>query len=250
MRQKHGLTVEVQDLSFVYSQTAKPALESVSLSIDSGEVHALVGPSGSGKSTLTDCIIGAQDPSSGSITIDGHPPAAFVRDFPGLLSYVPQRINLFPGTLLQNISLRRENSIESEGFATDALEEAGLSALVNSLPLGLHTPVGSQLDTLSGGQLQRLAIARALFTRPRLIVLDEPTSSLDAAAEAAVNETILGLRGSTTVIVVAHRVNSIKGADRIHFLRSGRLLYSGSFAELRTRVREFDDYVRLLSAKS
>ena len=249
LSQGRGLTVTVHNLSFDYGQTAKPALTNVSLSIESGEVHALVGPSGSGKSTLADCIIGAQNPTSGSITIEGHHCAAFVRDFPGLVSYVPQKINLVPGTLLQNISLRRENSISNEGFATAALEEVGLSAMVSSVPQGLHTPVGNQLNTLSGGQLQRLAIARALFTRPRLIVLDEPTSSLDAAAEAVVNETIFGLRGSTTVIVVAHRVNLIRGADQIHFLSAGHLLHSGSFAELRARVREFDDYVKLLSAK-
>lgn len=243
-----GLLVEVENLTFFYHSADEPALNDVSLTIPGGEIHALVGPSGSGKSTLADCIIGSQTPDAGRVNIAGHGSPAFIQAFPGLVSYVPQSTSLVPGTVLQNITLRRENSVDAEEAVEAVLGKVGLLGFINSLPQGVRSLVGSQLDSLSGGQLQRLAIARALYTRPKLIVLDEPTSSLDAISEAEVNDTILSLKGSTTVVVIAHRVTSMKTVDRIHFLKTGRLLGSGSFTELRTRVGDFDSFVRLLSA--
>ncbi len=244
-----GLPLEVKGVSYSYNGSSGDTLSDVTLSIPSGQFHVLVGPSGAGKSTLIDVLSGMRVATRGSASINGEPCSDFVQRNPGMLAFVPQQPSLIPGTILTNISLGWGEDTQTVARAQRALEEAGLWEVVSALPLGIHELMAHQLDNLSGGQLQRLAIARALFTSPGFLILDEPTSALDVRTESHVHETILRLSGKTTVLVVTHKKVTMELSDRVHFLESGRLTISGSYEELREKSPSFRKYLRLPPAE-
>jgi len=244
-----GYGVSLQNLSFEYddAQDSSPVLHDISLSIAPGSVVAFIGPSGAGKSTLVDAILGLNQATSGTVECSGMSPVALRTQSPGSISYVPQKPGLVSGTIEQNIALGVPFEEIDQVALWDAIAAARLTELVASLPDGVKSSLGKQSDALSGGQIQRLGLARAFYTKPRLLVLDEATSALDAETEATISESLALLKGHTTLIVVAHRLSTVQKADVIHVLDQGRIIASGTFQELRKGSPLVKKYVRLMS---
>jgi len=239
-------TVKLVSITFSYSNKSEPALQNVDLQIRAGEIVAIVGPSGAGKSTLVDILLGIFPPTSGSVFISEKYPLDAFAKWPGATSYVPQNISIVMGSVRDNIALGLNPKDFSDEHYWEALKRAQLDDFVTNLPEGLDTFVGDQGSKFSGGQRQRLGIARALFTKPRLLVLDEATSALDVETEAAIAEVIHSLSGHTTVITIAHRLSSVRNSDRIIYLNAGRIVAEGTFGELRERVPDFDRQAGLM----
>jgi ABC-type multidrug transport system fused ATPase/permease subunit len=242
-----GLSVEIANASFTHPGNTRPTLHQITLEIPAGGYVALVGPSGAGKTTLADLILGLNAPDSGQALVEGIPAPLVRTAIPGLMSYVPQKPGLVSGTIAENVALGLSLSDVDRERVKAVLRLAELGALIDSLPDGIDTPLGKHADSLSGGQIQRLGLARALYTEPRLIVLDEATSALDAEAEASISETITSLGDGATVVVIAHRLSTVQKADTVYVLDEGRVLASGTFREIRKTVPMIEEYVRLMS---
>ena len=238
--------VLLSDVTMTYPTKTLPAVTNISLQINSGEVVAFVGPSGAGKTTIIDLILGVLEPDSGSVSIAGTNPLETIKKWPGAIGYVPQDVMISNGTIRQNVCLGYSPEEVDEGYIWEALEVAQLSEFVRELPNGLDTPVGDRGTKLSGGQRQRLGIARAMFTKPKLLVLDEATSALDGSTEASISESVHKMKGSVTVVIIAHRLSTVKESDTIHYLENGRLIKSGSFEELKSSIPEFAKQAQLM----
>ncbi len=210
------------------------ALRDVALSIASGKTTAIVGPSGSGKSTMADILIGLLEPTAGRLLIDGKPLTRDdMRSWREQIGYVPQEPFLFHDTIRANLLWARPGATESELW--DALRLGAAEGFVQSLPQGLDTVVGDRGVLVSGGERQRLALARALLRRPAILILDEATSSLDAANEIRIQRAIDDLHEQMTIVVVTHRLSMIRHADTIHVIDKGTLIESGTWDELMSR---------------
>ena len=207
---------------------------------------AFVGSSGAGKSTLVDLLLGVLIPDSGQIIISGERPSIAIETSPGAIAYVPQDVATAIGTVRENIALGFPNEFATDERIYKALKIAHLETFVDSLENKADTQVGERGAKLSGGQRQRLGIARAMFTNPKLLVLDEATSSLDAETEASVSAAIQSLRGGTTILMIAHRLATVRTADLVIYLADGHILAQGNFAEVRASVPDFDKQARLL----
>lgn len=239
-------TVELQDLSLTYPKKTIPALDQVSLKIASGTFVAIVGPSGAGKTSLVDVLLGVLDATSGSVLISGNPPLQTIAKWPGAIAYVPQDVAMSSGTIRENITLGFPENSGDEELIKDALRIAQLLTFVESLPQGLDTQVGERGTKLSGGQRQRLGIARAMFTKPKLLVLDEATSALDGQTESDISSSILELKGSATVVMIAHRLSTVRFADLVVYIDGGKILAQGTFEEVRLRVPNFEKQAQLM----
>jgi ATP-binding cassette, subfamily B, bacterial PglK len=238
--------VQIKNVFFTYPDGSGPAVSNVSIDIPAGTSVAFVGPSGAGKTSLVDILLGVIDPDKGSILISGLPPLEAISKWPGAISYVPQDVMVSSGTIRENISLGYPPEVISEEIVTNALKLACLEEFVSTLENGVYTNVGERGTKISGGQRQRLGIARAMITNPRLLVLDEATSSLDGETEASISEAIHKLRGSTTVVIIAHRLSTVKNADKIVYMKSGQVLSYGTFEEVRKSVPEFNHQAELM----
>lgn len=239
-------SIHIYDVSLTYPDKSTPAISDVSLTIPSGSSIAFVGPSGAGKTTIIDILLGVLNPDSGSVLISGLPPLLAVAKWPGAVSYVPQDVVIAAGTIRENVALGYPIEEASDELVMDALKVAHLDDFVASLPDGIETQVGERGAKISGGQRQRLGIARAMFTRPHLLVLDEATSSLDGETEASISEAIHSLRGSTTVVLIAHRLSTVRNVDTVVYLSNGKVLASGSFDEVRQAVPDFDRQAKIM----
>lgn len=216
---------------FRYPDTSVSALDDVDLTIDAGETIAFVGQSGSGKSTLLNLALGFIRPSRGRVQLDGADAAGLdLRTFRRFVSVVPQESVLFEGTIRENVTYGL-GDVDDERVR-QALVDANAATIVEELPDGWDTVVGERGARLSGGQRQRIAIARALVRDPRILLLDEATSALDSVSEALVRDALQRLMAGRTTLVVAHRLSTIQGADRIVVLDHGRIVEVGSHAEL------------------
>lgn len=242
-----GLEVRLTEVSFVHQARETAAVNRVTLSVSSGEFAAIVGPSGAGKTTLVDLMLGLYEPLSGVVEVSGSSPREIRDKFPGCISYVPQRPGLVAGTIAENVALGLELHEIDENRVWEVLEQAQLLTLVRGFPDGLNSTLGNHADAMSGGQIQRLGLARALYSSPSLLVLDEATSALDATTEANIADSIRKLGEVTTVIVIAHRLSTIQHADVVHVMDEGRVISSGTFAEVRRAVPMIEDYVKLMS---
>ena len=238
--------VDLENVSFLYSGSVSNAVNSVSVSLAAGSVTGIVGGSGAGKTTLTDLILGVLMPNEGSIKIGGLSPESAIKRWPGGISYVPQDVAIIDGTIRENVSLGYLCDGSEDPFVWKALEVSQLSDFVKSLPEGLDSQVGDNGTRLSGGQRQRLGIARALFTMPRLIVLDEATSALDGNLEVELSDAIKNLRGEVTVILIAHRLSTLRSADQIIYLSEGRLVASGTIEQVKSLVPDFESQASLM----
>jgi ABC-type multidrug transport system fused ATPase/permease subunit len=241
-----NFTVEVFGLVYGYPDSQRNATEGISLVIEEGKYVAIVGPSGSGKTTLVDLILGILRPSSGNVLIGGVPPWDLISTQPGLIAYVPQDVMIINGTVRDNIAMGYNSDQFSDADFEDAIKLSQLTHLIDSLPDGLDSVLADKGSNLSGGQRQRIGIARALFTKPKILILDEATSSLDSSIEAGISDSLHSLRGEITVIVIAHRLSSIMKADEIIYIESGKILASGDFDQLRKLVPDFDMHARLM----
>lgn len=242
-----GCEVTLESVSFQFSDADQPVIDGATLTIEAGSFTAFVGPSGAGKTTLADLILGVQLPSVGTVTIDGISPQALRRLSPGQIAYVPQAPGTVSGTIARNVALGVSRGEIDEERVWQVLALAELDEFVRSLPEGIHSDLGRQADSLSGGQIQRLGLARALYTKPRLLVLDEATSALDAGTEASIAESIRRLAPATTLLVVAHRLSTIQRADRVFVIDEGGILAQGTFAEVRKAVPLIEQYVQHLT---
>jgi ABC-type multidrug transport system fused ATPase/permease subunit len=238
--------VEIRDASFTYPGNQIKAIDSVTISAKAGTSVALVGPSGAGKTTLVDILLGVLNPSHGIALISELSPIDAVSKWPGAIAYVPQDIFISNGTIRENVSLGYPLLEATDELVNDALKIAQLDTFVASLPLGLDTPVGDRGARLSGGQRQRLGIARAMFTKPRLLVLDEATSALDGVTEASISDSINVLKGRVTLVLIAHRLSTVLNADQIAYLSEGKVVSVGTFDEVRTNVPDFDIQAKLM----
>ena len=239
--------VELKNVSFTYSQSSIEAISKVSILIQPGQQAALIGPSGGGKTTLVDLMLGLLIPESGTISLGGVDPNLLIQNQPGLLGYVPQKPGMVSGTLLQNIALGVPYSLIDFERMKQAISEAHLAELIESLPNGLETSIGKGKDDFSGGQLQRIGLARALYNRPKLLIMDEATSALDAESEAEINIAINAMRGKTTVVLIAHRLNTIQNSDVVFLIESGTVSASGTFPELFEKNETVKKLVSLMS---
>ncbi len=239
-------TIQIKGLYYKYPGALINAVNNINLSILPGEMVAIVGPSGAGKSTLVDLILGALKPDSGEINISGVKAILAIERWPGKIAYVPQQVFISPGTIKENLLLGLPTSNFSEEDFWQVLKSVELQEMVVNLPNQLDSHVGDAGSKMSGGQRQRLGIARALLTAPQIMVLDEATSSLDAETEAAISKNIQSIRGHSTLLVVAHRLSTVRNADRVIYLEGGTIRSTGTFDEVRKEVLSFDTQAKLM----
>lgn len=218
--------IELRNVQFSYPERREPALVDVSIVIEPGEMIGIVGASGSGKTTLIDAVLGLIVPDRGEVLLNGFQLHEVDRS---AIGYVPQHVSLLDDTLAENVAFGapRETS-----RLNNAVERSELEDLVSALPLGLETPIGEGGSRLSGGQRQRVGIARAVYHDPVLLVLDEATSALDVETESRLAATIESMRNEITMLVVAHRLSTVRSCDRLLVMESGRIVDAGSFDEL------------------
>lgn len=243
-----AVKVEFKKVSFTYPGQSTRTLYEISLEMLGGSQVALIGPSGAGKSTIADVMCGLLPPSSGEVLLvvgNGMEGAAFMPS----VSYVPQKPGLVSGTIANNVALGVDQELIDEKRVLECLSRAHLSDVIEGLPEGIHSDLGKLQDSLSGGQAQRLGLARALYTRPGLLVMDEATSALDAESEAEIAKALDELRGSVTVVLIAHRLNTIQHVDQVFLIEQGRVSDRGTFKELVKRNKSVERLVDLMEIK-
>ena len=229
---------DFKNVRFAYNNTDKPVLHELNLHVDKGQTIALVGESGAGKSTILNLVIGFNFATDGVVTIDGHDMRDIdLRTYRKHLAVVPQTSILFSGTIRDNITYGIDDF--DEEALNKVVDAANLRDLIDSLPDGLDTVVGEHGGKLSGGQRQRVSIARALMRNPEVIVLDEATSALDSISEKLIQEALNNLTKDRTTFIVAHRLSTIKGADRIAVIADGHCVEYGTYDELMELKGEF-----------
>ena len=238
-------SVQIKKLSFGFNET-ETFLRDIELTIPSGSTVAMVGPSGSGKTTLINLILGLLEPTSGEVLISGKSPLVAIKEWTGGIAYVPQEVKLISGTFRENIELGTYFPSHNDETLLTSLEKSNLIDLVSELPEGLETVIGQSGYQLSGGQKQRLGLARAFYTNPKLIILDEATSALDSATENDITKALESLRGDVTLIVIAHRLSTVRSADFVAYLNQGQIVAKGSFDEVRQLVPDFDRQANLM----
>ncbi|MBF0353759.1 MAG: ABC transporter ATP-binding protein [Alphaproteobacteria bacterium] len=235
--------IRCERLSYAYPG-GDDVLSEVDLSIAKGETVAVFGASGAGKSTLIDVVLGLLAPSRGRVLIDGADLRTRIQSWQLQIGYVPQQIYLIDDSLRRNVALGVADQDIDDNHVRTALDMAQLSDVVAALPQGLDTVLGEQGTRLSGGQRQRIGIARALYRDPAVLVMDEATSALDAEAEREINRALAELAGARTIIVIAHRLSTVKACQRVIFLKEGRLQATGRFEELAAENDEFKKLIQ------
>ena len=234
---EHEITLE--DVSFQYENAEIPAIDTVSLSVKRGESVGIVGPTGGGKSTLVDLMIGLLAPTRGRVLVDGADISSCTEQWHACLGVVPQTIYLLDDTIRRNIALGIPEAAVDEVLLERVAHAAQLGDVLAESEEGLNTIIGERGVRLSGGQRQRVAIARALYREPEVLVLDEGTSALDNATEATLMQSLEELRGSITLITVAHRLTTVRRCDRILVVEKGRVVATGTYEELLANNERF-----------
>ena len=238
--------IDASSVSLTYPESAGPALIDVDLTVSNGRSLAIVGPSGAGKTSIVDVILGVIPPTSGKIQISGLTPLDAIAKWPGAIAYVPQNVLISDGTIRTNVALGFPAEFATDDLVWSALDLAQLSDFVRSLDGQLDAKVGENGTKISGGQRQRLGIARAMFTQPKLLVLDEATSSLDGQTESDISASLTKLHGRVTLILIAHRLSTIKNVGEVVYIDKGKILARGSFEEVRARVPDFENQAQLM----
>lgn len=242
-----GVPISLNGVTYTYPGADSPAVADVSLQVAAGSFAAIIGPSGAGKTTLVDILLGLLPPDDGGVSLDVGSPMALRLSSPGAISYVPQRPGLVSGSIADNVAFGVPESEIDRDRVLEALHAAHLSEFVSTLPGGIDASVGKQVSSLSGGQIQRIGLARALYTKPKLLIMDEATSALDAGSEAYISAELRRLHGSVTVVVVAHRLSTVQHADIVYVMEGGRITAGADFATLMTTVPMVAEYVKLMA---
>jgi ABC-type multidrug transport system fused ATPase/permease subunit len=237
--------ISVQDLTFRFPDSTENVLDGITLTIPENRTTAFVGSSGAGKSTLLDLLLGLLPPTSGSIRCDGRSIDDDLAAWHAGLGVVPQDVFLANMSLAENIAFGQEKDQIDHERLSEVIRLSLLDEVVLELPDGLNTLVGDRGTRLSGGQRQRLGLARALYRRPTVLVLDEATSALDNATEYEIAQTLQRLQGSMTIIVVAHRLSTVRHVDQLVLLRHGQVAATGTFDEVRQEDADFARLVKL-----
>lgn len=224
---------------FTYPGGSEPALRGIDLTLPFGSTLALVGASGSGKSTLVDVLLGLLEPQEGRITVGDVELGRVLDDWRGRVGYVPQDVSLFDASVARNVALTWRDEEVDDDRVRRALERAQLLDVIEARPGGIHGSVGERGMSLSGGQRQRLGVARALYSDPLVLVMDEATSALDTSTEAAVTQAVRDLAGEISVVVVAHRLATIRHSDQVCFLSDGRIEARGTFEQVIAQAPDF-----------
>uniref|UniRef100_UPI004048B01A ABC transporter ATP-binding protein n=1 Tax=Algoriphagus sp. TaxID=1872435 RepID=UPI004048B01A len=219
--------IRLENVKFKYENALKYALNNISIEIKKGEIIGLIGSSGSGKSTIVDLILGLLVPTEGKITVDDVDIRKGIRSWRSNVGYVPQTIYLTDDTIINNIAFGIDEKNIDLDQVIRVLKAASLDEFINSLPLGLYTMVGERGVRLSGGQKQRIGIARALYNNPSILLLDEATSALDSTTENEIMSTVFNLKKDKTILIVAHRLTTVKYCNLIYKLESGFIVDSG-----------------------
>ena len=238
--------IKINNLKFKYAGSQSNAVEDVTLELTSGTYVAVVGPSGAGKSTFVDLLLGLHHPNSGSVEISGVDALEAIERWPGAISYVPQEIQLVSGSISENVLLGFKNDEQNSKEVLIALQKAQLNEYIDSSGKILNSNIGDEGGKLSGGQRQRIGIARALLTNPQILVMDEATSALDAQTEENISNTIGKIKDKCLVIVVAHRLATVRKADLVIYMQDGRIRAKGNFEEVRAQVPDFDTQAQLM----
>jgi ATP-binding cassette, subfamily B, bacterial PglK len=237
--------VEVTGMSTSYPNRTHPALRGISLDIPAGSLVAIVGPSGAGKTTLADALLGLLELESGAILGDGIDIMSELPRWRHSVGYIPQDVALIDDSVATNVALGWIGDQINRERVWEVLTRARADEFVRQLPRGLDTHIGAHGLRIAGGQRQRIGIARALYTAPTFLVLDEATSSLDVETERSVMDSVKRLHGDVTVVIVAHRLATIRTADLVVFLENGEVRACGSFEEVAQTVPRFAEHVRL-----
>ncbi len=235
--------IAFEGVSFRYPDGTKDVLKGVDLVIPHGRMVALVGTSGAGKTTMGNLLLGLLVPTRGRITVDGVDIRSHLMEWQNCIGFVAQDVFLMDATLRENIAFDQLPSEIDDERIMEAVTKAQLGDFVDEH--GLSARFGEMGSRMSGGQKQRIGIARALYRRPDLLLLDEATSALDNATEQRIAETVMGLRDGMTIVVIAHRLSTVRDADEIVFMQDGRISDRGTFDELRSRNESFAELVRL-----
>jgi ATP-binding cassette, subfamily B, bacterial PglK len=236
--------LRVEGVSFAYRDTESLALDDISLEIPRGSVVGFVGPTGSGKTTLVDVVLGLLSPTSGRITVDGEDIRGREAGWQRNIGYVPQDTTLVDLSIRQNIAFGVPDDRIDDAAVHRAMDAAQLREFVERLPDGLDSVVGERGVRLSGGQRQRIGIARALYDDPDVLVLDEATSALDHETEHYVLEAIENLRRNRTILIIAHRLTTVRSCDRLFLIAGGRLIGEGTYDDLLAVHQTFERLVR------
>ena len=238
--------IQITGLTLTYPGKKLPAVKGINLNISNGSIVAIVGASGAGKTTLVDLLLGVLDPDEGEVSISGCTPLEAIKKWPGAISYVPQDVVTMNGTIRQNVAMGFPYDAASDELVKNALRIAQLDNFVSTMPQGMDTHVGDRGTKISGGQRQRLGIARAMFTSPELLILDEATSALDGETESNISDAIQAMRGQVTVLMIAHRLSTVRYADVVVYMENGRIVATGTFDEVRESVSDFDRQAKLM----
>jgi ABC-type multidrug transport system fused ATPase/permease subunit len=239
-------SVVIKDLCFKYPDSDNNAVQNISVQLNSGKYIAVVGPSGAGKSTFVDLLLGLHYPSSGSVQISGLDAIDAIERWPGAIGYVPQEIQLVSGSIIDNVLLGFIDNAENRKYVVSALRKAELNEYLDANEIISDLNIGDDGGKLSGGQRQRIGIARALLTNPKILVMDEATSSLDAQTEDNIAKAVNRAKETSLVIVVAHRLATVRRADSVIYLENGQVRAQGSFDEVRKLVPDFDSQAELM----
>ncbi len=237
-------TLTGDNLEYTYPTSADQIARGISLTIERGKSYGFAGPSGAGKSTLIDLLIGLYQPDKGTIRIDGADLSGMnIKSWYDQIGYVPQSPYFIDGTIKENVALGSAGKKIDSDRVADALDRANLTAFVDKLPKGVETHIGERGIQMSGGQKQRLAIARAFYQQPALLVLDEATSNLDTVSESRIQQAISDLNSHTTYLIIAHRLSTIKNCDKVFFIENGRISDQGTFDQLLDTSQSFREFV-------
>jgi len=238
--------ISLHSIYFSYPGKQVHTLSELTLNLGKGSATAIVGPSGAGKTTLVDILLGVLQPDEGDVTVSGLRPLDAISKWPGAIAYVPQDVALSNGTFRENLTMGYPIDLAPDELCWEALRVAQLDIFVRELPLGLDQPIGERGTNLSGGQRQRLGIARAMLTKPKLLVLDEATSALDGQTELDISNAINDLKGIVTVVMIAHRLSTVRNSDQVIYMDKGKIVAKGKFEEVRKAVPDFDHQAQLM----
>jgi len=238
--------IKINNMSFKYPGATNYAVQGVSTEFKVGKYIAVVGPSGAGKSTFVDLLLGLHHSTSGTVQISGLDAIDAIERWPGAIGYVPQEIQLVSGSIVENILLGFKDNSENRKLVVSALKKAELNEYLSGSEVISDLNIGDEGGKLSGGQRQRIGIARALLTNPKILVMDEATSALDAQTESNISKAISKIKDECLVIVVAHRLATVRNADLVIYMQDGQVKAEGSFEEVRKLVPDFDSQAQLM----